>query len=107
MPSPFPGMDPYLEGDLWTPFQSLLVCAIAEQLTPALRAAYVALPEKRHYPSGSGKSDPIPHAFTAIRRPYKGPIVTCIEIISPAAKNAQGVQAYGRLRDAYLSSSAN
>ncbi|HUY36055.1 MAG TPA: DUF4058 family protein [Pirellulales bacterium] len=47
MPSPFPGMDPYLEGDDWTSFHTHFATEIARQLTPRLRPKYVALPEKR------------------------------------------------------------
>jgi hypothetical protein len=47
MPSPFPGMDPNLEGDDWTSFPTHLATEIARQLTPKLRPKYVALPEKR------------------------------------------------------------
>jgi hypothetical protein len=47
MPSPFPGMDPYLEGDDWTSFHTHFATEIARQLTPKLRPKYVALPEKR------------------------------------------------------------
>jgi hypothetical protein len=47
MSSPFPGMDPYLEGDDWTSFHTHFATEIARQLTPRLRPKYVALPEKR------------------------------------------------------------
>lgn len=47
MSSPFPGMDPFLEGDDWTSFHTHLAAEIARQLTPLLRPKYVALPEKR------------------------------------------------------------
>jgi Protein of unknown function (DUF4058) len=47
MPSPFPGMDPYLEGDDWTSFHTYFATEIARQLTPRLRPKYIALPEKR------------------------------------------------------------
>ena len=47
MPSPFPGMDPYLEGDDWTSFHAHFATEIARQLTPRLRPKYIALPEKR------------------------------------------------------------
>lgn len=47
MPSPFPGMDPYLEGDDWTSFHTHFATEIARQLIPKLRPKYVALPEKR------------------------------------------------------------
>lgn len=48
MPSPFPGMDPYLEGEMWEEFHETLASAIRAQLLPALRPKYVALLEKRY-----------------------------------------------------------
>lgn len=42
MPSPFPGMDPYLEGYLWPDVHHRLATAISDQLTPRLRPRYVA-----------------------------------------------------------------
>ena len=42
MPSPFPGMDPYLEGYLWPDVHQRLAIAICDQLTPQIRPAYVA-----------------------------------------------------------------
>jgi hypothetical protein len=46
--SPFPGMDPYLEGDLWQEFHDRLANQISEQLLPRLRPKYVALLSKRY-----------------------------------------------------------
>ena len=46
--SPFPGMDPYLESDLWTAFHADLAHQIQAQLMPRLRPKYVALIEKRY-----------------------------------------------------------
>ena len=48
MPSPFPGMDPYLEGDLWQEFHETLASAIRAQLMPRLAPKYVALLAKRY-----------------------------------------------------------
>lgn len=42
MPSPFPGMDPYLEGYLWPDVHHRLATALSRQLTPRLRPRYVA-----------------------------------------------------------------
>jgi hypothetical protein len=47
MPSPFPGMDPYLEGAFWTVFHANLIDEIARQLAPRLLPRYLALVEKR------------------------------------------------------------
>ncbi len=48
MPSPFPGMDPYLEGSFWSPVHHSLAEEILRQLAPRLRPRYVALPEERY-----------------------------------------------------------
>jgi hypothetical protein len=43
MPSPFPGMNPYLESShIWEDFHSRLAAEISDQLTPSLRPKYVA-----------------------------------------------------------------
>ncbi len=47
MPSPFPGMDPYLEGSLWTTIHSQFSAEIARQLAPKLRPRYLALTTER------------------------------------------------------------
>jgi hypothetical protein len=47
MPSPFPGMDPYLEGSTWMNFHGQLCAEIARQLGPKLRPRYVALLTER------------------------------------------------------------
>ena len=47
MPNPFPGMDPYLEGPVWTTVHTSLVNEIARQLAPKLRPKYLALPQER------------------------------------------------------------
>ena len=52
MQSPFPGMDPYLEGNLWTSFHALFAPQMATQLNQLLRPKYIALPERK-YISGS------------------------------------------------------
>src|ERR1700722_3282779 len=48
MPSPFPGMDPYLEDpDLWPDVHASLIAGIRELLAPQLRPRYVARVEQR------------------------------------------------------------
>lgn len=46
MPSPFPGMDPYLEGELWSNFHTQFAVEIARTLNPKLAPRYVAVTEK-------------------------------------------------------------
>lgn len=49
MPSPFPGMDPFVEGQLWADFHGRFVPALGDALVPVLRPRYVALIEERVY----------------------------------------------------------
>lgn len=48
MGSPFPGMDPYLEGEMWQEFHERFAGQISGQLMPQLRPKYVALLAKRY-----------------------------------------------------------
>lgn len=41
MPSPFPGMDPYLEGALWLDVHSALAAKVRQLLAPQVRPRYV------------------------------------------------------------------
>ncbi|NJK80652.1 MAG: DUF4058 family protein [Chloroflexaceae bacterium] len=47
MPSPFPGMNPYLEGNEWTSVHTALALALARQLAPLLSPRYIVRPEQR------------------------------------------------------------
>lgn len=50
MPSPFPGMDPYLEAPaLWTEIHSWLIVQLARSLNPRLAPKYRAAVEQRVY----------------------------------------------------------
>src|SRR5712692_8648222 len=42
MPSPFPGMDPYLESHLWPDLHHRLATQISDQLVPLIQPRYVA-----------------------------------------------------------------
>jgi hypothetical protein len=47
MASPFPGMDPYLEGPMWSMVHNSLIEEIARQLTPKLWPRYKVRPGER------------------------------------------------------------
>jgi Protein of unknown function (DUF4058) len=47
MPSPFPGMDPYLEGRVWPDFHHNLITAIQTALAPQVAPAYYVAIEER------------------------------------------------------------
>jgi len=50
MPSPFPGMDPYLEHpDVWPDVHNRLIAALGDDLSPALRPRYYVALEERTY----------------------------------------------------------
>jgi Protein of unknown function (DUF4058) len=50
MPSPFPGMNPYLEDpNRWSDFHNRLIVALADTLTPQLLPKYQVNIEKRIY----------------------------------------------------------
>jgi hypothetical protein len=50
MPSPFPGMDPYLEQPaFWSSFHSRLIVAVADALAPSLHPKYYVEVETRTY----------------------------------------------------------
>jgi hypothetical protein len=48
MPSSFPGMDPYLEGEMWQEFHERLAHQISVHLLAQLSPKYVALLAKRY-----------------------------------------------------------
>jgi hypothetical protein len=41
MPSPFPGMDPFIEDQKWKPFHTQFVTALGHALVPQVRPKYV------------------------------------------------------------------
>ena len=49
MPSPFPGMDPFIEGQIWPDFHHTLITTVREFLWPYLRPHYVIRVEERVY----------------------------------------------------------
>lgn len=55
MPTPFPGMDPYLESpDLWQGFHNRLISWLADDLAPRLRPNYFIAIEARLYEERPG-----------------------------------------------------
>jgi hypothetical protein len=49
MPSPFPGMDPYIEGRRWATFHINMLTVVGNRLVPYLRPRYVIDSEERIY----------------------------------------------------------
>ena len=102
MPSPFPGMDPYLEGSLWMSVHTDLAVAIAHQLNHRMSSRYVALTARRYvvdtpeeagvligevYPDAAVLT---PHITVEIRDLAKRRLVIAIEVLSPTNKRGEG-----------------
>ena len=102
MPSPFPGMDPYLEHPkLWPSFQHQLLACLYQIVLPGLVDRYRARVGTRTYTSEMALFTSIireQHAeeFIEVRNRADGRLVTLIEVVSPANKTTPAG------RDAYL-----
>ena len=80
MPTPFPGMDPYLERrGLWEEVHISLIVAIRHFLTPLLRPRYRAAIE----PSILPQPEEIVERYLGIRDTQTHEVITAIEILSP------------------------
>jgi hypothetical protein len=101
MPSPFPGMDPYLENSkTWPVFQQQLILCLHQTLQPGLMDRYRARINQRHYFNEQALFTSVVREehveeFIEIRQRSDGRLVTLIEVVSPTNKTtAAGRQAY-------------
>ena len=89
MPSPFPGMNPYLENpELWPEVHHWILTLLAESLIPQLRPKYRVAVEKRVYHDTDGNSVLIGISDVTIARSLK-PItqkLSNIAVASPPVK---------------------
>ncbi len=92
MPSPFPGMDPYLEEEsLWPAFQHQLVLSLYQVLLPGLVDRYRARISQRQYVTEQALFTSIireehQEDFIEIRQRSDGRLVTLVDVVSPANK---------------------
>jgi hypothetical protein len=101
MPSPFPGMDPYLEHPkLWPAFQHQLLACLYQILLPGLVDRYRARVGNRTYVSEmplftSIIREEYTEEFIEIRTRTDNRLVTLLEVVSPANKTTPaGRQTY-------------
>jgi hypothetical protein len=113
MPSPFPGMDPYLErGQLWPLFHHHLIHSLNDMLGKGLDR-YRPRVNQRHYVTEQALFTSIVREehheeFLEIRQRGDGRVVTLIEVVSPANKTTvEGRQAYLERRRSGRSVGAN
>jgi hypothetical protein len=101
MPSPFPGMDPYLEDDaLWPVFHHQLVMCLYQILLPGLVDRYRARVNQRHYVTEQALFTSVVREehhedYIEIRQRADGRLITLVDLVSPTNKlNATGRNAY-------------
>src|SRR3954469_24038796 len=101
MPSPFPGMDPYLEDEqLWPVFHHQLVMCLYQILLPGLVDRYRARVGQRQYVTEMALFTSVIREehhedFIEVRQRNDGRLVTLVDVVSPANKvNPAGRAAY-------------
>jgi hypothetical protein len=114
MPSPFPGMDPYLEEDrLWPSFQHGLVICLEKMLQPGLVDRYRDRVGQRTYVTEqilftSVAREEHHEEYLEIRQRGDGRVVTIVEVVSPTNKTtAEGRRAYLDKRQSGRAAGAN
>jgi hypothetical protein len=114
MPSPFPGMDPYLEDEaLWPVFHHQLVMCLYQILLPGLVDRYRARVGQRHYLTEQALFTSVVREehhedYIEVRQRTDGRLITLIDVVSPANKvAATGRSAYLDKRKEGRSANAN
>ncbi|MBD2179827.1 DUF4058 family protein [Planktothrix sp. FACHB-1355] len=83
MPSPFPGMNPYLENpQLWSEFHNRLIVAIAIAIEPELNLNYRVAVEKRIYLSTSSDLVGIPDISIVSKQPTPTPPTSPVTLLT-------------------------
>ena len=101
MPSPFPGMDPYLEGEkVWPVFQHHLIACLYQTLLPGLVDRYRVRVGQRRYATEQALftsiiRDEHEEEFIEIRQRSDSRLITLVDLVSPANKTTtDGRHAY-------------
>ncbi|MBE9076508.1 DUF4058 family protein [Romeria aff. gracilis LEGE 07310] len=85
MPSPFPGMDPYLEHpEIWPGVHLLLISALAELLTPILRPKYAVSIEVRMYKTAGEQALLVDIPDAVVQRSDR--VGTTLSVAEPASQ---------------------
>lgn len=86
MPSPFPGMNPYLEHpDFWSGIHHLLISELLKLLAPQLRPKYIVAVEVRIYETSGEDSLLVGIPDVAVQRPLTvtNPTTTNVTVAAP------------------------
>jgi len=109
MPSRFPGMDPFIEGQFWRDFHGRMANAISDALVPRLRPRYLARLDERVYVETEPEGLPrtirpdvtILEDHFAARAREEGGVATLVEpIIVPLVMPEEIHEAYLEVQDA-------
>jgi uncharacterized protein DUF4058 len=105
MPSPFPGMDPFIEGQRWEDFHTRLIPSLSDALVPLVRPRYVVQVEILPLPLPERRREP----YLTLRDRESRAVVTVIEVLSPSNKRrgGDGRREYLRKREEVLGSAAH
>jgi hypothetical protein len=106
MPSPFPGMDPYLEErQLWPDVHHRLITAIGDELAAKVAPAYYVRIEQRTYIARADQTERLSRpdvaviaASDAVPQAERGGVAT----LAPPATQAVRLPEFERVREAYL-----
>jgi hypothetical protein len=104
MPSPFPGMDPYLEGSEWRSVQTHLSVEIARFLAPRLQPKYIVRAQRESFQPFD--SDDVSQVTLTIRDVATKSFVTAIELLT-AFNKGEGHELYLSRRRRLLNSQVN
>jgi hypothetical protein len=110
MPSPFPGMDPYIERpEIWPDFQMRLVVFISRALLLLLRPRYLTLIQHRRFMDESPWHEERRQSYVQVIQPAAGNrVVTAIEVLSPDNKVAgSGRVSYLQKREEFWAAGTN
>lgn len=105
MPSPFPGMDPYLEHPaFWAPFQNALVNCLDVILRPAVTDQYRTRIRERQYRATQEQRE----EYIEIYRRSDDQLITLLDIVSPLNKTTTiGREAFLNTRQQAKAAGAN
>ncbi|MGC9502618.1 DUF4058 family protein [Baaleninema sp.] len=106
MPSPFPGMNPYLEHpDFWSDFHNRFIVTLAEALTLQIAPKYRAVTDKRIYEINSVESLLVGRPDVSVQKSNSSPtaIASNVAVVSSPVK-PQSVQLpmSEEVRESYL-----
>lgn len=109
MPSPFPGMDPFIEYDCWNNFHSRMILSIADDVVHKNDLPFVATIDDIIYPfvppPGSNAKwigPPPKQHHVCLRRCRDPKPFTIITMLCPTTKGGSGTEKYIRHREDFL-----